>query len=225
MFPLVAATIATLGVWALATPGPAVARLGGTAPAALRAALRDGRIWAGTWFTMLPATLLGVLDVLVPLRLNALGAGALVIGGVFLVSALLEAGASPIFGRLTDRYGWPPLIRVGLVAAAAFAVLLPLPNTDMAARGHRRTGRGGGRDRVGSGELAAQRDGRRAQAAPELCVRPVGVRVGRRHHVGFGGRGAAGAGDVGCGAVRGGCGDVCGDLVWGRGTNSIIEGG
>lgn len=129
VFSLVAATIATLGAWAFATPAPAGARLGGMAPAALRAAARDGRVWAGTWFTMLPATLLGVLDVLVPLRLNALGAGALVIGGVFLVSALLEAGASPIFGRLTDRYGPPPLIRVGLIAAAAFAVLLPLPDT------------------------------------------------------------------------------------------------
>jgi MFS family permease len=129
VFGLVGAVIASLAAWAVSTPGPAdeVQRI--PPRRALVAATGDRRIWSGIWFTLLPALLLGILDVLAPLRLDALGAGAVAIGAVFLVSALIEAAASPFFGRLADRRGPLPLIRIGLVGAALFAVLLPLPDS------------------------------------------------------------------------------------------------
>ena len=40
----------------------------------------------------------------------------------------LEALLSPSFGRIADRRGPLPLVRVGLVSAAIASVLLPLPN-------------------------------------------------------------------------------------------------
>ena len=43
------------------------------------------------WFVVLPALLFGTLSVLAPLRLSALGFGAVAIGAVFLCSAALEA--------------------------------------------------------------------------------------------------------------------------------------
>jgi MFS family permease len=82
---------------------------------------------AGFWLVMLPSIFSGVIWVLVPLRLDELGASGIAVGAVFLVSALVEGGASPTFGRLSDRRGriWP--IRIGLVAAAVMCLLLPLP--------------------------------------------------------------------------------------------------
>ncbi len=127
VFGIVGVVIAGLAVWAAATPGPAADARGAPLRGALVAAGGDRRIWSGTWFTLLPGLLLGILDVLAPLRLDELGAGAVAIGAVFLVSALLEAGVSPLFGRLADRRGPLPLIRIGLVLSAVLAVLLPIP--------------------------------------------------------------------------------------------------
>jgi hypothetical protein len=81
------------------------------------------------WFTALSAALFGVLGVLAPLRLAALGAGAVTIGAVFLVSAALEAAASPRFGRLTDRHGPLPVLAFGLACSSLVAALLPLPGS------------------------------------------------------------------------------------------------
>jgi MFS family permease len=94
----------------------------------LRRALVSAPVTAGFWLVMLPAVFSGVIWVLAPLRLDELGASGLVVGAVFLVSALAEGAASPSFGRLSDRRGrlWP--IRIGLVAAAAMSLILPLPD-------------------------------------------------------------------------------------------------
>jgi MFS family permease len=105
----------------------------GVAPSPFPGWSRVGRaiatpsVVAGAWLVALPALFSGVINVLAPLRLNELGASGLFVGAVFLVSALLEGGASPWFGRLSDRRGrlWP--IRIGLIVAAVMAVLLPLP--------------------------------------------------------------------------------------------------
>src|SRR5579859_473905 len=51
------------------------------------AALRDRDVVAGLWLTMLPGMAFGVLDVLAPLRLNVLGAGAMAISGTFLAAS------------------------------------------------------------------------------------------------------------------------------------------
>ena len=54
---------------------------------------------------MLGALLYGTMGVLVPLRLNRLGATNLVIGAAFLVGAALAGLSSPVAGRLADQRG------------------------------------------------------------------------------------------------------------------------
>jgi MFS family permease len=101
----------------------------GTPPQGLREAwpaLRDGSVLTGIWVTMLAGMAFGVVDVLAPLRLNLLGATAYVIGGTFLVSAVIESVLSPLAGRLSDRRGAPVPIQLSLVVAVAVSVLAPL---------------------------------------------------------------------------------------------------
>jgi MFS family permease len=88
-------------------------------------ALSDPKIAAGMWLTALAGIAFGVVDVLVPLRLNALGATAVVISAAFLGAAALEGGFSPFVGRLSDRRGSLAPVRVSLVAAIAVAALIP----------------------------------------------------------------------------------------------------
>ena len=89
-------------------------------------ALRDRRVNAGLWLTMLAGLGFGVVDVLAPLRLNQLGATATVIGATFLISAALESGLSPLAGRLSDRRGALVPIRIALSAAVAVSLLVPV---------------------------------------------------------------------------------------------------
>jgi MFS family permease len=111
--------------WALSTPaqpsGP---------PTTLRsvlAALGEPRIGVAMWLIVLVGLMFGTLDVLAPLRLDALGASAAVIGATFLVAAGLEAGESPFIGRLSDRHGRVLPAFVGLSAAGLMVALLPWP--------------------------------------------------------------------------------------------------
>jgi MFS family permease len=113
-------------VLAAATPSWAAAAEPFTS-GALRGALGDRRLLAGFAFTALPASLYGVVAVLQPLHLSALGVGSVGIGAVFLVSAALEGGASPLFGRLSDRRGPWLVIRVGMFSATLCAIALTLP--------------------------------------------------------------------------------------------------
>jgi predicted MFS family arabinose efflux permease len=128
VFGAVALLIFALAALSAATPEPLEAH-GTAAGGVLRALRGDPRLLAGMWFTGLSAALFGVLGVLAPLRLGALGAGAGVIGGVFLVSAGLEAVASRLCGRITDRVGPLAVLGVGLGGSAAVAVALPLPDS------------------------------------------------------------------------------------------------
>jgi MFS family permease len=89
-------------------------------------AMRDRQIAVGMWLTVLPGLAFGVLDVLAPLRLSALGASATVIGATFLVSAGLEAGLSPLSGRLSDRRGWAAPVQLALIIAVAISLLAPV---------------------------------------------------------------------------------------------------
>jgi MFS family permease len=63
--------------------------------------------------------------VLVPLRLNRLGAGALVIAAVFLGSAAVEIVLAPVVGRLSDRRGRMTPVRLSLLGAIAVSALVP----------------------------------------------------------------------------------------------------
>jgi len=91
-------------------------------------ALRQPLVAGGLAVIAFVGLFFGLLEVLVPLRLDHLGASATVIGAVFLVDAGLQAAVSPTFGRIADRRGALPLVRGGLLAAAIVGGLLPWPD-------------------------------------------------------------------------------------------------
>jgi len=93
------------------------------------AATRIPGVRLGFWLVVLPALAAGVLNVLVPLRMDALGAASVAIGGTYLVAATLETILNPLVGRFSDRRGRLVPIRAGLIAAAALLVLLPIPDS------------------------------------------------------------------------------------------------
>jgi predicted MFS family arabinose efflux permease len=113
-----------LGAWALTMPSPAASQVL-TAPAA---ALRQRSMLAGMWLTVLPAAAFGVLDVLAPLRLDALGATGLALGATFFAAAGVEAIIAPWAGRAADRRGAMPVARAGLAIGAVALVVLQLPD-------------------------------------------------------------------------------------------------
>ena len=115
-----------LGFWAWVTPAHRGADETLAAPVE---ALRNRWMLAGMWLTALPAVAFGVLDVLAPLRLDALGASTLAIGVTFVVAAGVEAVINPLVGRYTDRGGARKVVRVGLVATCGALVLIQLPGT------------------------------------------------------------------------------------------------
>jgi MFS family permease len=115
-----------LGVWAATTPAPPA---GARQPlSVLAGAIRAPAIAAGLWFIVLPALLFGTLGVLAPLDLDRLGFGSAAIGAVFLVAAAGEATLAPVLGRLSDRRGRAVPLRIGLLASAVAAALLPWPD-------------------------------------------------------------------------------------------------
>lgn len=75
---------------------------------------------------MLAGLSFGVVDVLTPLRLHALGAGGVLLGGAFLGAAAIEAVLAPIIGRIADRRGRALPIRASLAASVLVALILPL---------------------------------------------------------------------------------------------------
>jgi MFS family permease len=127
VFSAVAAFAALLAVWAWSMPGVEPEPSPGIA--AMLRALRRPAVLAGFWLFTIPALFAGVIEVLVPLRMDELGATGAAIGAVFLVSAGVEGAISPLAGRVSDRVGRLGPIRVGLVSAGIVAVLIPLPST------------------------------------------------------------------------------------------------
>ncbi len=91
---------------------------------AIGPALREPRFAVGIWLMALPALLFGVLSVLAPLELDALGWSAIAIAAVFLTAAGLEAGLNPFIGRLLDRRGWRLPVSLALVGSATVSVAL-----------------------------------------------------------------------------------------------------
>ena len=127
VFSAVSVVAAGLACWAWTMTPPEQEESPG-----IRAMLRAlGRpaVLLGFWVFTLPALFAGVMEVLVPLRLDDLGVPGATIGAVFLLSAAVEAVVSPLAGRFSDRAGRLTPIRAGLVGAAVMAVLLPLPET------------------------------------------------------------------------------------------------
>jgi MFS family permease len=93
----------------------------------LLGAVRDRPVLAGMWLVTLPAIASGLLNVLGPLRLHRLGAGAAGIGATFLAAAAIEASVSPAIGRFSDRRGRLAPIGFGLAGATVLLLCFPLP--------------------------------------------------------------------------------------------------
>jgi DHA1 family multidrug resistance protein-like MFS transporter len=91
--------------------------------------LRQPAIVLGMWLVVLPALASGALNVLAPLRLSRLGAGAAGIGATFLIAAAIEAAVSPVVGNLSDRRGRMLPLRIGLAAAAIALLFFTLPRS------------------------------------------------------------------------------------------------
>jgi MFS family permease len=117
--PVFSAVVLVAGGLAVAVamlPRPATPELD-PGRARLSRQLRQPAIVLGMWLVVLPALASGAMNVLAPLRLGRLGAGA--------------AGAvmSPVVGRLSDRRGRMLPLRMGLAGAAVALLLFTLPNT------------------------------------------------------------------------------------------------
>lgn len=122
---LVAAGLATAVAM---LPRPAAPALDpGRAP--LSRQLRQPAIVLGMWLVVLPALASGALNVLAPLRLSRLGAGAAGIGATFLIAAAIEAAVSPVVGQLSDRRGRMLPLRIGLAGAAVALLFFTVPGT------------------------------------------------------------------------------------------------
>jgi MFS family permease len=75
-------------------------------------------------FVAVPSVMFGAIEVLVPLRIDALGGGHAVIAGGFIAGAGLEAALAPLAGRISDRVGrrLPYVIGLTLCAVAMIGV-------------------------------------------------------------------------------------------------------
>lgn len=79
-----------------------------------------------TIFVAVPSIMFGAVEVLVPLRIDALGGSHVVIAAGFIAGAALEATLSPIAGRMSDQVGRRAPYVIGLSICAAAMVALGL---------------------------------------------------------------------------------------------------
>jgi len=121
----VAVIAAGLAAWVASTPGlpaggvPSVRRVAAT--------ILSPPIIFAFWLVVLPSVLSGAFDVLIPLRMDDLGASGIAVGAAFFTAAAIEAFTAPAIGRVSDRRGRMTPIRAGLLASPIAALILPLP--------------------------------------------------------------------------------------------------
>jgi MFS family permease len=128
VFSAVAVLAAALALAVSLLPAPVTVVSGQRRPRLLEQ-LRRPAIALGMWLTALPAVAAGTMNVLGPLRLSQLGAGAVGIGATFLVAAAAEAAISPAVGAVSDRRGRLFPLRIGLAAATVFLLCFTLPES------------------------------------------------------------------------------------------------
>jgi MFS family permease len=123
VFAAAAAVSLALIVPAATLPVPARAAVEG----GWLSALRNPALRPGTAVILVVGLFFGVVEVLVPLRLDALGAGAAAIAVAFAATSLLQALSGPAVGRVADRGGPGRPVAASLACGVVLAALLPLP--------------------------------------------------------------------------------------------------
>jgi MFS family permease len=108
----------------LPTPAPQNASTRG-----LGKALADPAVRIAAWLVVLPAMASGVINVLGPLRLHRLGAGAVAIGACFLAASGASVIISPLAGSVSDRRGRLLPLSLGLTGATVVLPCFTLPRT------------------------------------------------------------------------------------------------
>ena len=123
-----AVAIAGLGLIALTLrlPAPHTA-ISGTAREKLTVLSAVPGVRVGMILILIPGLVFGAVDVLVPLRLDELGAGAGAIAAIFLIAAATEAAVNPLAGHMSDRYGRMTPSKVGLATSAVASLVLIAP--------------------------------------------------------------------------------------------------
>ena len=129
VFGAVSATGCALACWAVTIPG--VPSPESTNPRQVGRAILSRPVLVGTTFLLVPALFSGVIQVLVPLRFAALGAGGIVVATAFLAAGLAEALGARIFGELSDRRGRALPISIGLIVIMVTAPILSIPDTPL----------------------------------------------------------------------------------------------
>jgi MFS family permease len=89
-------------------------------------AMRSRQLLDATAFVAVPSVLFGAIEVLVPLRIDALGGSHGLIAAGFIAGAALEAVLAPLAGRMSDRIGRRTPYVAGLVICALAMVVLGL---------------------------------------------------------------------------------------------------
>lgn len=98
-------------------------------PREIVAAILSRPVLRGFVFVSVPSLMFGVVEVLVPLRIDALGGSHALIAAGFIVGAALEAGLSPLAGRYSDRVGRRLPFTVGLAVGALAMLVVGLAAT------------------------------------------------------------------------------------------------
>ena len=75
-------------------------------------------------FVAIPSMMFGVVEVLVPLRIDELGGGHALIAAGFIGAAALEAVLAPIAGRYSDRVGRALPFAAGLTVAGLAMIVI-----------------------------------------------------------------------------------------------------
>ena len=106
-----------------------VVRQGDAGGGSLREAITQPSVALGLWIVACTALMFGSLNLLLPLRLDAVGASGGLIALVWLLSAAFESVVNPLAGRRADRQGWGGIARAGLIGGAIVVLLVPLPDS------------------------------------------------------------------------------------------------
>ena len=85
--------------------------------------LVDRQLIEAAIFVSSPSLMFGAVDVLLPLRINALGGGHALIAIGFIGGAAIESVLAPVAGRLSDSVGRRAPYVLGMVICAASMVI------------------------------------------------------------------------------------------------------